>query len=367
MKKLFLPLSLLLIVCFCSCFQGCVAREQFVENQIYTCTQNPKLKAKINNNLKYLGDFKRNRSVSNPGFADIANYETYLFVDSEDGEITKALLFISRQFKNDKVYTELKCTRVDQTKVFLNEYIKIGIDRHCRTVGLMTPAPFFRFLGINVNKEGKKLHYGNYIYESVAQVAGNGGISYQIYYMEQVKKALGTYVSGAFWDFDLENMSADDKKSFDIFLTNSKMAFKRLPYNATTLPKIISKDDSFVKFDNGIIFDTKTNLEWYVGPNKKHSWEEANRWIKKLQIAGNNWRMPNISELKSLYRKGFASRNMSALFDTHAWGVWSSEKKKSKIANSSMYFPWYFDFFVGDKKWALGSNSRVFAVRKVKI
>ena len=229
MNKFILPFTLLLIVCFCFYFQGCVTREQFVENQIYTCTQSPKLKVKVNNDLKYLGNFKRAKTISGPDFSDNARYETFLFADSEDGEIRKALLFISQEFQEDTSFTYLTCTRVDKNKVFLREYIYNGLDRQCRIVGLISPAPLFKYLGIDATKEGKELYHGSYIYEHVSQVNGDGSVYYRIYYMEQVNKAIGTYVSGSFWDFDLENLSTDEKKAFDAFLVNSKKAFTRIP------------------------------------------------------------------------------------------------------------------------------------------
>ncbi|NJL59558.1 MAG: DUF1566 domain-containing protein [Desulfobacteraceae bacterium] len=51
----------------------------------------------------------------------------------------------------------------------------------------------------------------------------------------------------------------------------------------------------------GSITDTKTDLEWYIGPDKNLTWEEAINWTRQLNACGGGWRMPTISEIKTLY------------------------------------------------------------------
>jgi hypothetical protein len=113
------------------------------------------------------------------------------------------------------------------------------------------------------------------------------------------------------------------------------------------------------KYPNGIIYDPKTKLEWYVGPNQDTNWNEAKRWVKNLTIAGGGWRMPSRSELKSLRIKGVGEQNVDPVFEVTGGEVWSGE---TKDGNAAYYYilkymndGWYYGFFV--------KGPRVFAVR----
>ena len=102
----------------------------------------------------------------------------------------------------------------------------------------------------------------------------------------------------------------------------------------------------------GIIYDSQTSLEWYVGPDKDTSWYEAKSWVENLTIGGGGWRMPTREELKGLH--------MNPAFKTTGWSVWSGEKKGSSAA-------WGFNFNNGNENWNTRSHSyyggRGFAVR----
>ena len=55
---------------------------------------------------------------------------------------------------------------------------------------------------------------------------------------------------------------------------------------------------------NGVITDSITGLEWYVGPNPDNTWHEAKAWTESLTVAGGGWRMPKFPEMKAIYQKG---------------------------------------------------------------
>jgi hypothetical protein len=120
----------------------------------------------------------------------------------------------------------------------------------------------------------------------------------------------------------------------------------------------IERDERFVKYPSGIVKDTKTGLEWAVGPDRNTSWKEARDWVLSLGIDGGGWRMPTIEELKGLYQKGKGERNMTPLLKTTGWRVWAKETRGSPSE-------WYFDFYFGPRIWdfRLTSRSRAFAVR----
>ena len=67
--------------------------------------------------------------------------------------------------------------------------------------------------------------------------------------------------------------------------------------------KEIGRDGTFVKYANGMIYDEKTNLEWYAGSDRNITWNEAKRWTESLNVDGGGWRMPTKKELKTLYKR----------------------------------------------------------------
>jgi len=101
----------------------------------------------------------------------------------------------------------------------------------------------------------------------------------------------------------------------------------------------VGREGTYVAYANGIVKDTKTGLEWVVGPDHDMSWELAKSWVERLNVAGGGWRMPRVGELESLYQKGKGSRNMTPLLKTTGWGVWSRELIG---ANSALQFFFYY-------------------------
>ena len=118
---------------------------------------------------------------------------------------------------------------------------------------------------------------------------------------------------------------------------------------------MIERDGNYVKFDTGVVYDKKTSLEWYAGPNRDTNWNEAKRWVENLTVSGGGWRMPTRQELKHLFKKGAGERNMTPLLKTTGKYVyvWSGETKGSLSA-------WIFGFFVDDngyERWPGGYES----------
>ncbi len=120
--------------------------------------------------------------------------------------------------------------------------------------------------------------------------------------------------------------------------------------------------ERFAARDNGVVLDTKHGLEWFVGPDKDTTWNEAKSWTESLSVDGGGWRMPARDELSSLYTKGTRSRNMSPLLKTTGGFVWTGETVGSSYA-------WGFCFEIGDGYWPLctySDTARGFAVRPAK-
>jgi hypothetical protein len=90
--------------------------------------------------------------------------------------------------------------------------------------------------------------------------------------------------------------------------------------------KEIGLDRHFISYDNGIVIDSKTGIEWIAGPDKDTTWDEARSWVDRLTVEGGDWRMPTREELRSLYEKGIGTRNMTPLLKTTGWWIWSGVK-----------------------------------------
>jgi hypothetical protein len=119
--------------------------------------------------------------------------------------------------------------------------------------------------------------------------------------------------------------------------------------------QIVDRDDHFIKYANGVVYDSKIGLEWIAGPGRNMSWDEAKEWAKGLDIDGSGWRMPTRKELETLYQEGKGKRNMTRLLETKAWWIWSVEPDDS--LSSSL-----FDFSHGTRDWH-SRTPRAYAVR----
>ena len=119
--------------------------------------------------------------------------------------------------------------------------------------------------------------------------------------------------------------------------------------------KIIDRDDHYIKYANGVVFDPKTGLEWIAGPGRNMSWAEAVKWAKSLEIDGSGWRLPTRKELETLFQEGKGKRNMTGLLETESWWVWSTDPDDSE--GSSL-----FDFSRGSRDWH-SRKPRAYAVR----
>ena len=131
------------------------------------------------------------------------------------------------------------------------------------------------------------------------------------------------------------------------------------PGRPSSTKKIAGRDGIYVVYTDGVVKDTHTNLEWKAGPERNTSWEKARLWTRNLNLDGGGWRLPTKEEIKSLYRARMGTCNMTPLFKTTAWWVWSSETKGSSQA-------WIFYFSGGYGYWLdrkTSDNLRVFAVR----
>ena len=84
-------------------------------------------------------------------------------------------------------------------------------------------------------------------------------------------------------------------------------------------------ESGLVDKEDGIIFDTGTNLLWQQSPpNKTFTWKEAKKYCKSLTLAGyDDWRLPTIDELKVLINKKYHP-TIDPIFKCESEWYWSS-------------------------------------------
>ena len=56
--------------------------------------------------------------------------------------------------------------------------------------------------------------------------------------------------------------------------------------NELIIPKETDRDGSFIAYDNGVVYDIETGLEWVVGTDKDTTWDEALEWVENLTDDG---------------------------------------------------------------------------------
>ena len=120
----------------------------------------------------------------------------------------------------------------------------------------------------------------------------------------------------------------------------------------------------------GLIDDPQAGLQWVRAPDRGMDWNEADDYVKKLSFAGGGWRLPTMSELRSLYER-FNSGNglLGVEFGVGNSWVWSSDFCGSFLnARYSTYYSTKMDSRMSNCLLRDGGNGkgRVLAVRTKK-
>ena len=144
------------------------------------------------------------------------------------------------------------------------------------------------------------------------------------------------YGAGQFVFAKATSQIANDPKK-----ESSKLTIDDLPFPSEPGPdvfpeythRIVKISGHFQVTSCGSIVDTKTELEWYVGPSKGVTWSKASLWANSLNACGVNWRLPTVAELQTLYTEENDKLNIDKVFKTKGKYAWSSEKVGMTLAN----------------------------------
>jgi hypothetical protein len=108
--------------------------------------------------------------------------------------------------------------------------------------------------------------------------------------------------------------------------------------------EVVAVDRHLVRFDNGVVYDRDSALEWFAGPDEAMTWENANRWATTLEAAGGGWRMPTRSELRTIHHVGDGINNITLLLYTSGYWIWAGQTEKAASR-------WLFSFSYGGEGW----------------
>jgi len=90
-------------------------------------------------------------------------------------------------------------------------------------------------------------------------------------------------------------------------------------------PTVIMRDGRYALYDNGILCDCYSGLEWLCGPDEDTSWVDALEWAEKVTVGGGGWSLPTVEALCGLYKKNRAADLLTPLFKRQPGDVWSKE------------------------------------------
>ncbi len=127
--------------------------------------------------------------------------------------------------------------------------------------------------------------------------------------------------------------------------------------------EIVYTDRHLVRYDNGLVYDTETGLEWYAGPDQGMSWQEASDWVTGLDALGGGWRMPKRTELGALHRIGDGVNNITYLLYNSGFWIWAGHSPDSSSR-------WIFSFSYGGEGWPglpPADGGRAIAVRPRRV
>ena len=89
----------------------------------------------------------------------------------------------------------------------------------------------------------------------------------------------------------------------------------------------------YLVYPSGVIWDSKTGLEWLIGPDKAITFSEAEKWLttENVGIQGTReWRIPTVKELSTLYNKWKGTkRNIPKIFKMTGWYAWARKATDS--------------------------------------
>lgn len=128
------------------------------------------------------------------------------------------------------------------------------------------------------------------------------------------------------------------KCSYFLFLPLILVLFLSLSLSGEALKGESYRDGYFVDNGDGTVTDHRTELMWtkkdsYADLKECRNWYKSEKYVSKLRTGGyNDWRMPTIAELKTIFERSKSNSNylgspsrMDPIFASGgAWWYWTS-------------------------------------------
>jgi hypothetical protein len=108
--------------------------------------------------------------------------------------------------------------------------------------------------------------------------------------------------------------------------------------------EVIAVDRHLVKYATGVVYDFRSGLEWFAGPDRGMAWQDAKAWVAALDAHGGSWRMPDRKELDTLYSVGDGVNTITYLLYNTGYWVWAGQTRDAAYA-------WIFSFSYGGEGW----------------
>ena len=228
MVSVHLSARLVLVSLLILMLTGCVTtREQSVDNQVYSCTHSPTLKAQIRDDLLYIGRVDSDDVRTSPDFAGGVTQEVIIFGQSDaDNKLTKGLAFVSETMKDNATrFISKGCEMVDKNDYFHNGYFTEDFKKKCRLIGITNEHSLNTLLGNSPSRMKNKYFSGLYLFESQTMVVNGDQTLFEVLYLESIENKPGDY-----WEtMDETMLSNNARKQYTRFLENVKTAYKELP------------------------------------------------------------------------------------------------------------------------------------------
>lgn len=173
--------------------------------------------------------------------------------------------------------------------------------------------------------------------------------------------------TGADGVFRFAKLSAESEYQLDfqsdLWTSEKKTVTDTAPEEQTkVLPEPIAI--RYLVTKEGVLVDTATDLEWFAGPDKDTSWEQAQSWVAGLKAGKGGWRIPARKELTTLVTLGSGKMSIqpNIRFSGKYILVWSMQKGDPDSA-------WAFPFTLGASPEIIldeSKSKRALAVRSRK-
>jgi len=345
---------------------GCASMkpERVVNNNIFFSSADPKIEIEVDNSMVYKGKWESEYSTSSRmgDAADTISVESYNFLEIDGEAIGKAAYIKFNKLQTDTMFWIIKCTFAKG-----GHYVKIGGNKFCQVIRPMYSDEFFNKKWVEERSRKGYTIPKYYMVNTLTLERFRNNVKFWIIYGEGIPLSTFEEFRQYYDPYEARQLTDRQKAFLDSFDKRFKQALRikestRIIKKSSSSDGVIARDDRFIKFENGVVKDPQTDLEWVAGPDRDTNWYDAKKWIDNLKLAGGGWRMPTIKELGSLYQQGVGSKNMTPFLKTTGRWAWSGETKGSSSA-------WYFTFRNGYHYWNSHTASfygRGFAVRSRK-